>query len=250
MRVVGPGHHGARVVAGPPPRSVPDEPGRPLGRHRLHYLQGITYLQRMMDYGGSVPCFLFSPKPNPETRKDEEFPPSHRERRVWASAQYTERHRGPPRLRRPDGRPSLRPSPAAPGRICPPSISRRGRPLIRQAVVYAIGTDPCGSRVRLAADDETSADRTRLVCGWQQLCLAAGKPEGLTTGEAWQALKDFNARGQHTEILEMFSHWAKLGAPFPDSRGLGYLLRSTVSPRLITGYLNRHRRKPGSRSGS
>src|SRR5512142_876978 len=38
--------------------------------------------------------------------------------------------------------------------------------LVRQAVHFATGFDPCGSRKDLAADDETMGERTRLVNAW------------------------------------------------------------------------------------
>jgi putative DNA primase/helicase len=105
--------------------------------------------------------------------------------------------------------------------------------LIRQAVYFATGVDPCGSRPRLAADDETSSERERIVGAWADLCTALDQPDGLTTSEAAGALDDFRKEGRHPELLNAFAHFARRGAHLPNSKDLGYLLK-------------RHRKAPTS----
>jgi hypothetical protein len=107
--------------------------------------------------------------------------------------------------------------------------------LIRQAVHFATGVDPCGSRARLAADDETSAERQQLVTAWADLCYTLGRSDGLTTGEAATALARFRKDDQHPDLINVFATFARPGSPLPGSSELGYRLRNTAKPQRRPG---------------
>jgi hypothetical protein len=96
--------------------------------------------------------------------------------------------------------------------------------LVRQAVYHVAGADPYGSHAELEADDETSAERYRLVNAWARLCEAAFKPEGLTTDEAAEKLIEIENDPDHKPLVITFRHWARRGL-LPDAKALGYLLR-------------------------
>jgi hypothetical protein len=169
-----------------------------------------------------VPIFLHSEQEHPEERKPEEFK-VYKDTRLELRA-YVEANR---------------PALVAAALTIIRAYVVAGRPredltpmdfpewdrLIRQAVYFATGIDPCGSRPRLAADDQNSADREQLVIAWATLCATVEKTGGMTTGEAAQQLRDWQRLGLYCEVTERFAQWAKTGNPLPDSRGLGYLLR-------------------------
>jgi hypothetical protein len=96
--------------------------------------------------------------------------------------------------------------------------------LVRRAVHFATGWDPLGSHDRLEGEDETMGERTRLVGAWRALCLASGKPSGLTAEEASRKLADFEGKVEHRPLIDTFAFWSKNGR-LPDSRTLGKLLR-------------------------
>jgi putative DNA primase/helicase len=105
--------------------------------------------------------------------------------------------------------------------------------LVRQPVYYATGSDPCASHKELAADDETSAERFRLVNAWKALCAASGNPTGMTAEEAATWLAENQIKIAHLPLIITFAVWAKKGTKTPDASTLGYLLRShknTLTP--------------------
>jgi hypothetical protein len=59
--------------------------------------------------------------------------------------------------------------------------------LIRSAVYWTIGADPCASRKDLSATDGETADRAALVDGWAELPMS---DRGVTTAEALRILRD------------------------------------------------------------
>jgi hypothetical protein len=183
-----------------------------------------------------VPIFLFCEEDKPEERRPEEF-------RVFKDhglslRAYVERER---------------PNLVAAALTVVRAYVAAGRPrprkdltpmdfpewdaLVRQAVYYATttgdgdddeGIDPCGSRERLVADDDTSSERVRLVEAWSMLCEAMEKSEGVTTGEAANYLRDQERTiviGRNLALIEAFTPFASRGTVVPDSRTLGYVLK-------------------------
>jgi hypothetical protein len=72
-----------------------------------------------------------------------------------------------------------------------PSIDFRSwSDLVRNAVFWATGADPCATRKALVATDTASADRAALVDGWAEL---PGADKGLTTAEALKKLDENQA---------------------------------------------------------
>jgi hypothetical protein len=62
--------------------------------------------------------------------------------------------------------------------------------LVRNAVFWVTGADPCATRKALVATDTASADRAALVEGWAEL---PGADKGLTTAEALKKLDENKA---------------------------------------------------------
>jgi hypothetical protein len=130
--------------------------------------------------------------------------------------------------------------------------------LIRQAVAWSYDFDPAGSRDRLEAEDETSANRLRLVVAWGMLCEAidADSAEtddskkainrGLTTSEAAAKLDDFHDRKVHPEVVQAFATFAPKGKATPDATRLGLALRKENGAPTECGTLTHGPLKRGS----
>lgn len=95
--------------------------------------------------------------------------------------------------------------------------------IVRQAVYHAIGVDPCGSREKLQANDETTQERHRVVQAWKDLCVAMNRQEGMTSREAAEAMNEHSDR--HKDAREAFPKAIRKGTSTIDSNQLGYILR-------------------------
>lgn len=90
--------------------------------------------------------------------------------------------------------------------------------LVRSAVHWAAGADPCASRKDLTATDTDSAERAALVEAWAEL---PGADRGVTTGEALKYLKDNPAHCSDLRALI-----ANRSGDLPSTRSLGMKLSS------------------------
>jgi hypothetical protein len=80
--------------------------------------------------------------------------------------------------------------------------------LVRNAVAWCTGTDPCKARAELVASDEETTQRQGLVEGFETLCNSLGKTH-LTVAEVLEAVTDKPAVHQvlHSLVIE----WGKDG---------------------------------------
>jgi hypothetical protein len=105
--------------------------------------------------------------------------------------------------------------------------------LVRNAVKWAIGTDPCEGRTALIADDEETSQHRAIVDGWEKLCASFGQKEkkGLTAAEAVAAIEKHG--DQHPAIRDVFVSWSRDGK-LPSSRSVGNHLNK-IRGRNING---------------
>jgi hypothetical protein len=59
--------------------------------------------------------------------------------------------------------------------------------IVRSAVVWATGADPCGTRIGLSDDDQDTAAAESIAKGWAELCIAEGK-DALSIASGLKAL--------------------------------------------------------------
>jgi hypothetical protein len=91
--------------------------------------------------------------------------------------------------------------------------------LIRNAVKWVTGVDPCEGRRELVANDEETNVSRGLVTAWKALCLAEAKGGSMSVAEALAILEKDPDR--HPELRAIFSAWSKDGRP-PPSRVIGH----------------------------
>ncbi|MBV8269199.1 MAG: hypothetical protein JO252_22995, partial [Planctomycetaceae bacterium] len=96
---------------------------------------------------------------------------------------------------------------------------------VRRAIHYATGTDPCGSKSSLEANDETTLERRRVVAAWRDLCVLLARPEGLTVREATDEMNAATAGDRFKEVREAFPKALRPGTTQVDAGKLGYILR-------------------------
>ena len=80
--------------------------------------------------------------------------------------------------------------------------------LVRNAIHWAIGIDPCQTRRQLVANDEEANKRKALVEGWESLCQSRMRTH-LTVAQALDALALDDS--EHCAIREVFISWSKDG---------------------------------------
>jgi hypothetical protein len=102
--------------------------------------------------------------------------------------------------------------------------------LIRNAVHWATGVDPCEARRELIADSDQYGEWKALLAGWTALCAAQGKT-ALTAAEARQAL--LAGDGRHEELRAIVGAWSK-DDKFPSARTIGNRLKA-IRGRNIDG---------------
>lgn len=98
--------------------------------------------------------------------------------------------------------------------------------LVRSAIYWTIGADPCASRRDLVATDGDSADRAALVDGWAELPMAE---RGVTTGEALRILRDNPA--QYSTLRSVI---LTRSGELPSTKVLGKML-AKVRGRVVGG---------------
>jgi hypothetical protein len=89
--------------------------------------------------------------------------------------------------------------------------------LVRNAVHWTTGNDPCKMRTELIANDEETAQRHALLQGFENLCSVLGKTH-LTTAEMVKTVLD--APASHPELHALFVEWTKDGKP-PSANTVG-----------------------------
>jgi hypothetical protein len=96
--------------------------------------------------------------------------------------------------------------------------------LIRNAVHWASGTDPCGPRRELVANDEEANALRALVAGWEKLCEIHNGP--LTAATALKAIEQAPAGIVELEALrDVLMSWSK-DDRLPSSRTVGNRLKA------------------------
>ncbi len=89
--------------------------------------------------------------------------------------------------------------------------------LIRNAVNWATGIDPCAARKELVANDEEMNESAALLAGWKALCEAESKTS-LSVAAALKALDDDQIK--HASLRAILSGWSKDGK-LPSARTIG-----------------------------
>lgn len=102
--------------------------------------------------------------------------------------------------------------------------------LVRNAVNWATGTDPCKGRLTLIANDDETNKLKAMVDGWQQLCELACM-SALSAAQALKTLDDH--AGQTHSLREILMGWSKDGR-LPSSRTIGNQL-SKIKGRNLGG---------------
>jgi hypothetical protein len=95
--------------------------------------------------------------------------------------------------------------------------------VVRQAIHWATGLDPCAAREAITADSRQDAGTlTAVLAGWAKL------PEGQGKGHAAKEALDLVKRepSTHSGLGEALADWAKDGNELPDTRTLAYRLRA------------------------
>jgi hypothetical protein len=125
--------------------------------------------------------------------------------------------------------------------------------VIRTAVAWATGFDPCEPRKAAIAGDKATAEREAVVIGWKLLCAVTGDSK-LSAAKALDTIEF--APGAHSGLREVFLSWSRDGR-LPSTRIVGNRLgamRGRVTPagtldfKIIDG--NRHWYVEDNRSGS
>jgi Domain of unknown function (DUF3854) len=93
--------------------------------------------------------------------------------------------------------------------------------LIREAIHWAWGADPCESRLQLMKDDEDTIELEALVEGWGQLCKDMDATS-LTAKQALDALKENPTK--HADLVQLLSSKTKKG-DLPTPAALGFRFR-------------------------
>lgn len=83
--------------------------------------------------------------------------------------------------------------------------------LVRNAVFWATGTDPCETRKERIAEDEQADMRAAVITSWENLCRGEGR-DAMTVSEAIKALND--SPESYGPLREIFFGWSKDGITF------------------------------------
>jgi hypothetical protein len=86
--------------------------------------------------------------------------------------------------------------------------------VVRRAVYWTTGLDPCRTRETARAADDVASQLPGLLQGWDSLCQDEGK-DGLTSAAAFQALDAHPDR--HAELRDILLEWS-LDGKLPSSR--------------------------------
>lgn len=102
--------------------------------------------------------------------------------------------------------------------------------LIRYAVIWTVGFDPCATRGAAKSVDTTAVALPALVAGWADLCQACGA-EALSTTQALKTLAE--SPGAHTDLHTLLSESTRDGR-LPSPQHLGNTL-GRVRGRVVAG---------------
>jgi hypothetical protein len=102
--------------------------------------------------------------------------------------------------------------------------------VVRDAVAWTTGQDPCKGRSELIASDEETNQRRALVQGFEVLCAALGKTH-LTVAEMIKAVEDEPLK--HPVLHSVFTEWAR-DRKLPTAKTIGMQLRQ-IRKRAIDG---------------
>jgi hypothetical protein len=90
--------------------------------------------------------------------------------------------------------------------------------LVRNAVKWATGADPCESRTEMVANDEETNTSKGLIVGWKALCVAQGKA-ALSVASALETL-EADKVSIHADLRAIVCAWSKDGK-LPSSQSIG-----------------------------
>jgi hypothetical protein len=110
--------------------------------------------------------------------------------------------------------------------------------IVRECLVFHGYADPyLAFEALVQLSDPAQLAKRQLLLGWEQMCKAAGHPEGMTSLEAQRLLESEmeerrlvpSKQMEHEILIEAFGELCKKGAGragVPDSAQIGYLLRA------------------------
>jgi hypothetical protein len=102
--------------------------------------------------------------------------------------------------------------------------------VVRSAVYWAIGRDPCRTREELRAADPEVLARVALIEGWAEL-LVIQKEEGLTAAAALKLVKE--TPSGFDKLRDVFMEWSRKD-DLPSARSVGMRLKA-LKGRVING---------------
>ena len=168
-----------------------------------------------------VPCRLESPEERPEERTDFTIQGdllrhvrAHRGRLVAAALTILRAHALA-------GRPTMG--------LKPMGSFESWSEVIRAAVSWAFGVDPCATREELRASDPAALLRAALIQGWSEL---PGADKGLTASEVLKTLKD-DAAGRYATLRDCLMEFSRTD-DLPSPKTVGKRLQA-LEGRVIDG---------------
>ncbi len=117
--------------------------------------------------------------------------------------------------------------------------------VVRQAVVWAIGIDPCCTRREAIADDPEANQLRAVIAGWAELPRGH---LGLTAAEAVKILKNPDNQNLFTMLRDALQEWSREG-DLPSPRSIGKRLKE-LKGRVVDGKVLRSKQYQGTQSWS
>lgn len=103
--------------------------------------------------------------------------------------------------------------------------------VVRSAVVWTIGDDPCKAREDLRAADDTASNAAAIIEGWDELTSTPGVDKKLTAAQALKELRDHPTA--YTTLREAIMSWSR-NDELPSQRAVGMRLNS-MRGKVVSG---------------
>lgn len=113
--------------------------------------------------------------------------------------------------------------------------------IVRSAVVWTTGVDPCDSREDLRVSDDTALNSSSIVHGWDEL---PDQAKGLTCTQAIELLRDDKAR-KYATLHEALMAWSK-NNDLPTARTVGNRLKAIRGQIFGGKYLHSEQDRTGT----